>query len=61
MIVDYYQNLSQIEDELNENRIFTVPGIANKLQEKQEQILDRKLTVIEKAELQVVTDKLESL
>ena len=38
-----------------------MPGIANKLQEKQEQILNRKLTVIEKAELQVVTDKLESL
>ena len=38
-----------------------MPVITAHLQESQEQILDRKLTLIEKAELKFVTEKLKTV
>ena len=61
LIVDYYQNLEKLEHEKNNNQVLTVPVITAHLQESQEQILDRKLTLIEKAELKFVTEKLKTV
>ena len=60
MIVDYYQNLANIQEDMGSLKL-SVPDLATQLVQSQEQILNRKLTIVEKAEIKIVADKLKNL
>ena len=60
MIVDYYQNLANIEEDMG-NLKLSVPDLATQLVQSQEQILKRKLSIVEKAEIKIVADKLKNI